>query len=44
MTKRYSESGGQTSYVQEDIVMVARTVGSSYVHDTALCPHRQRQK
>lgn len=37
------ESGGQTSYVQEDIVMVPKTVVSSYVHDTALCPHCQRQ-
>ena len=37
------ESGGQTSYVQEDIVMVPRTVVTSYVHDTALCPQCQRQ-
>lgn len=37
------ESGGKTSYVQEDIVMVPRTVVSSYVHDTALCPNCQRQ-
>jgi transposase len=39
----FPESGGQTSYVQEDIVMVPRTVVSSYVHDTALCPNCQRQ-
>ena len=37
------ESGGQTSYVQEDIVMVPHTVVSRFVHDTALCPHCQRQ-
>jgi transposase len=37
------ECGGQTSYVQEDIVMVPKTVVSSFVHDTALCPHCQRQ-
>lgn len=36
-------SGGQTSYVQEDIVMVPQTVVSSYVHDSAHCPHCQRQ-
>ncbi len=36
-------AGGQTSYVQEDIAMVPRTVVSSYVHDTAHCPKCNRQ-
>jgi transposase len=38
-----AEIGGQTSYVQEDIAMVPRTVVSSYVHDTAHCPKCNRQ-
>lgn len=35
--------GGQTSYVQEDLVMIPRAVATRYVHDTALCPHCRRQ-
>jgi len=35
--------GGQTSYIQEDIVLVPQTVVTSYVHDTAFCPSCQRQ-
>ena len=35
--------GGQTSYIQEDIVLVPQTVVTSYVHDTAFCPGCQRQ-
>lgn len=34
--------GGQTSYVQEDLVMVPRAVATRYVHDTALCPRCRR--
>jgi len=36
-------NGGQTSYVQEDIVLVPRTVVTSFVHDTAFCPCCRRQ-
>lgn len=36
-------TGGQTSYLQEDIVLVPQTVVTSYVHDTAFCPSCQRQ-
>jgi hypothetical protein len=35
--------GGQSSYIQEDIVLVPKTVVTSYVHDTAFCPSCQRQ-
>lgn len=35
--------GGQTSYVQEDLVMIPRAVATRYVHGTALCPHCRRQ-
>jgi transposase len=35
--------GGQTSYIQEDIVLVPQTVVTSYVHDTAFCPGCKRQ-
>jgi hypothetical protein len=35
--------GGQTSYIQEDIVLVPQTVVTSYVHDTAFCPGCQCQ-
>jgi len=34
---------GQTSYIQEDIVLVPQTLVTSYVHDTAFCPSCQRQ-
>ena len=36
-------NGGQSSYIQEDIVLVPETVVTSYVHDTAFCPGCQRQ-
>lgn len=36
-------NAGQSSYIQEDIVPVPRTVLTSYVHDTAFCPGCQRQ-
>lgn len=35
--------GGQTSYIQEDIVLVPKTAVTSYVHDTAFCPSCQCQ-
>lgn len=35
--------GGQTSYIQEDIVLAPQTVVTSYVHDTAFCPSCERQ-
>ena len=38
-----SRDGGQTSYVQEDLVMIPRAAATRYVHDTALCPHCRRQ-
>lgn len=38
-----SHIGGQSSYIQEDIVLVPQTVVTSYVHDTAFCPGCQRQ-
>ena len=36
-------NGGQSSYIQEDIVLIPRTVVTSYVHDTAFCPACQCQ-
>jgi transposase len=37
------QNGGQTSYVQEDLVMIPRAVATNYVHDTAFCPKCRRQ-
>ena len=37
-----AHGGAQTSYVQEDLVMIPRAVVSRYVHDTALCPQCRR--
>lgn len=34
---------GETSYLQEDIVPIPRTVVTRYVHSTAYCPHCERQ-
>ena len=36
-------NGGQTSYVQEDLVMIPRAMATRFVHDTALCPNCRRQ-
>ncbi len=33
---------GETSFVQEDIVPIPRTVVTRYVHATAFCPHCER--
>ena len=35
--------GGQSSYIQEDIVLVPQTLVTSYVHDSAFCPCCERQ-
>jgi len=42
LTAGLESSGGQQRQLQEDIVMVPKTIVTEYLHDLAYCPHCRR--